>query len=504
MSEKVFLAVDLGAESGRVMAGCFDGDLLRIDEVHRFANVPVRVRGSLHWDILYLFSEIKRGISLAAKRYGANIVSIGVDTWGVDYGLLDAQGGLLGHPFHYRDSRTNGMMEEAYRRLSKRGIYAETGIQFMFFNTIFQVLSEVVRGAPALASAARLLFIPDLLQYWLSGVSANERTIASTSQIYNPRGKTWSTEVIEALGLPPRIFGDIVDPGTVLGPVLPEVADETGAGPILVVTPGCHDTASGVAAVPARGNRHAYLSSGTWSLMGVEASEPVIDDRSYEFGFTNEIGVFDTVRLLKNISGLWLVQECRRTWAARGEDASYDELTRLASAAEPFAAVLNPDFPDFALPGDMPARFRDFCLATGQRPPVGVGSTVRTALESLALKYRFVLEQLEMLLGRRIDVLHIVGGGSRNDLLNQFTANALNRQVITGPVEATSAGNILMQMAGTGVIASHDEGREVIRRSFETRTYEPSDAGAWKDVYTAFLKLQSAEQPSSKEKEQHG
>jgi len=506
MSEKVYLAVDLGAESGRVMAGCFNGERLRIDEIHRFSNTPVRVRGSLHWDILYLFSEIKRGIALAARMHGDRLVSVGVDTWGVDYGLLDADGRLLGQPYHYRDSRTNGMMEEAFRRLPRPQIYAETGIQFMFFNTIFQLLSEVVRGVPTLAVRRRLLFIPDLLQFWLSGASVNERTIASTSQLYDPCAKCWSSRVLDALGIPAGILGEIVDPGTVLGPILPEVAEETGAGPIRVVTPGCHDTASGVAAVPARGNRHAYLSSGTWSLMGGEAPAPVINDRSFELGFTNEIGVFDTVRLLKNISGLWLVQECRRTWAARGEDTNYDELTRLAAEAKPFAAILDPDFPEFAQPGDMPSRFREFCEVTGQVPPAGKGSTVRTALEGLALKYRLVLEQLEQLLGRSIEMLHIVGGGSRNELLNQFTANAINRPVITGPSEATSAGNILMQMAGTGAIASHDEGRDVVRRSFETRTYEPRDAQAWADVYADFLTLHSARQQSAqdKEKKQHG
>ncbi len=391
MREKVYLAIDLGAESGRVMAGCFDGARLRIEEIHRFANVPVRLRGSLHWDILHLFSEIKRGLALAARAHGAALVSVGVDTWGVDYGLLDAGGRLLGHPFHYRDGRTDGMMGEAFRRLPKAEIYAETGIQFMFFNTIFQLLSEVVCGAPALSIAGRMLFIPDLLNFWLCGVGVNERTIASTSQLYDPRKKQWAHAVIDGLQIPDRIFGEIVDPGTALGPLLPEVAEETGAGALQVVAPGCHDTASGVAAVPARGNRHAYLSSGTWSLMGVESPDPVIDGKSFSAGFTNEIGVFDTVRLLKNISGLWLVQECRRTWAARGQDSSYGELTGLAAQAPPFAAFIDPDFPEFSPPGDMPARIQGFCRRTAQEPPVTTGSLVRTALESLAFKYRFVL-----------------------------------------------------------------------------------------------------------------
>ncbi len=506
MSERVYLAVDLGAESGRVMAGRFDGSRLRIDEVHRFANVPVRVRGSLHWDVLHLFAEIKRGISTAARLHRGALVSVGVDAWGVDYGLIGSDGRLLGNPFHYRDNRTDGMMEEAFRRLPKPEIYAETGIQLMFINTVFQLLSEAVRRTPALSIASRLLFIPDLMNFWLSGVSVNERSIASTSQLYDPRRRIWSAKVIGAMGLPERIFGDIVDPGSVLGALLPEVAEETGAGPLQVVAPGCHDTASGVAAVPACGDRTAYLSSGTWSLMGVELREPVIDARSFGFGFTNETGVFGTVRLLKNISGLWLLQECRRTWASRGEDAEYDELTRMAGAAKPFAALVDPDFPDFALPGDMPSRLHDFCRRTGQPPPGTRGSLVRTLLESLALKYRVVFAQLEQLLGRRIELLHIVGGGSRNELLNQFTANALNRPVITGPVEATSAGNVLMQMAGTGAIASHDEGRDLIRRSFETKTYEPADVDAWDEAFAGFERLRRESQPSSEDKEngQHG
>ncbi len=506
MREKVYLAVDLGAESGRVMAGRFDGARLRIEEVHRFANVPVRLRGSLYWDVLYLYSEIKRGIALAARAYGSGVVSVGVDTWGVDYGLVDAGGCLLGQPVHYRDRRTDGMMDEAFRRLPKADIYAETGIQFMFFNTIYQLLSEVVAGAPALSIASRLLFIPDLLNSWLCGAGVNERTIASTSQLYDPRKKKWSRRVIGALELPDRIFGEIVDPGTALGPLLPEVAEETGAGPIQVVAPGCHDTASGVAAVPARGARHAYLSSGTWSLMGVELRDPVIDSRTLAAGFTNEIGVFDTVRLLKNISGLWLVQECKRTWASKGDDTSYNDLTALAAAAPSFAAAIDPDAPEFAPPGDMPARIQEFCRRTGQEPPAGKGALVRTALESLAFKYRLVLEQLEDLLGYRLDVLHIVGGGSRNRLLNQFTANALNRPVVTGPVEATSAGNILMQMAGTGSIASREEGRDLIRRSFETVTYEPGDVQVWEQRFGDFTRIRSACQPSLREEEKthHG
>ena len=485
-SRKVYLALDLGAESGRVVAGAYDGHKLDLTEIHRFPNTPVRVLGTICWDILNLFAEIKQGLSLAVKKEGASLAGLGVDTWGVDYGLVDGQGRLLGNPCHYRDARTDGMMEEAFRRVPKKEIYHRTGIQFMFFNTVYQVLSEVVHESAALAASHRLLFIPDLLNYWLTGCKSNERTIASTSQMYDPNTRGWSLPMLGRLGIPPHILGEIVPPGTLLGPICAEVAEETGAGQLNVVAPGCHDTASAVAAVPAEGARSAYLSSGTWSLMGIESPAPIITERSFEHGFTNEIGVCDTVRVLKNISGLWLVQECRRTWAARGEDLGYDELTHAAEKSEPFSAVIDPDHPPFARAGDMPARIAEFCSRTGQKPPASRGAIVRTALESLAFRYRSVLAMLEELAGGRLSPLHIVGGGSKNRLLNQFTANALNRTVIAGPVEATSAGNILMQMIGTGDLASLAEGRELIRRSFESERYEPSDPESWDQAYARF------------------
>jgi sugar (pentulose or hexulose) kinase len=476
----VYLALDLGAESGRVVAGAFDGRKLVLDEIHRFPNAPVQVQGTIYWDVLSLFAEIKRGLSIAAKKEGTALASLGVDTWGVDYGLVDVQGRLLSNPCHYRDKRTDGMMDEAFRRVPKKEIYAHTGIQFMFFNTIYQVLSEVVHQTPALAGSHQLLFMPDLINCWLTGRKVNERTIASTSQMYDPNLRTWAQPMLEQLGIPACILGEIVPPGTVLGSLLPEVAEETGAGALSVVAPGCHDTASAVAAVPTEGSRSAYLSSGTWSLMGAESPKPIITDRSFEYGFTNEIGVCDTVRVLKNISGLWLVQECRRTWAARGEDLDYGELTRLAEKAPPFSAVVDPDHAPFAKTGDMPARIAEFCSLTGQKPPADKGAVVRTALEGLAFRYRSVLTRLEELVGGRLEPLHIVGGG----------ANALNRPVIAGPVEATSAGNILMQMIGTGDLASLNEGRELIRRSFGTERYEPVDSKAWNEAYQRFREIE--------------
>ncbi len=489
-ARKAYLAIDLGAESGRVVAGVYDGGRLSLEEVLRFANVPVKVHARLHWDILSLLTEIKRGLALAAKKESGSLISLGVDTWGVDYGLIDGKGNLLGNPCHYRDSRTDGMMDEAFRRVPKREIYRQTGIQFMFFNTLFQVLSEVVGDSAALSCADRLLFIPDLLNYWLAGLKVNERTIASTSQMYDPNDGQWAIPLLENMGIPSRIFGEIVAPGTSLGRLLPDLAEETGAGALVVVAPGCHDTASAVAAVPAKGGDHAYLSSGTWSLMGIESPEPVITDKSFEYGFTNEIGVADTVRVLKNISGLWLVQESRRTWAAQGEDLDYETLTHLAESAAPFAALIDPDYPGFATPGDIPGRIAEFCRRTGQKPPEGKGEMIRTILESLALRYKSVLTRLEELAGHRLEPLHIVGGGARNRLLNQFAANAINRPVVTGPVEATSAGNILMQMIATGELHSLAEGRELLRRSFTSETYEPRSVADWECAYDRFARLE--------------
>jgi rhamnulokinase len=491
-AKRVFLAVDLGAESGRVVAGVFDGRKLALEELHRFSNTPVCVQGSLHWDVLSLFAEIKHGLAFAGRTYGDSLAGAGVDTWGVDYGLVEKKGELLGNPFHYRDRRTEGMMEEAFRRVPKDEIYRYTGIQFMFFNTLFQLLSEVVHGASSLEVADKLLFIPDLLNFWLTGQKVNERTITSTSQMYDPVSGNWSRTLIKKMALPAHILGEIVSPGTVLGPLVPEVAEETGARTLKVIAPGCHDTASAVAAVPAEGDRHAYLSSGTWSLMGVESERPIINEKSFEFGFTNEIGVCSTVRVLKNISGLWLVQECRRTWAARGDELSYEDLTGLAEQAPPFSAIINPDHAPFAAPGDMPARLEAFCKETGQEPPLSKGELIRTILECLALKYRLVLTRLEELVGHRLEVLHIVGGGAKNGILNQFTANAINRPVVAGPVEATSAGNILLQMLGTGDLGSLSEGRELIRQSFETEEFLPVEPGAWDHAYRQFIKVAGA------------
>ncbi len=490
MARKVYLAVDLGASSGRVMAGVCEGKKLTLDEVHRFGNPGHAIHDSNYWDFLALFAEIKCGLAKAAQRYGKALVSVGVDTWGVDYGIIDQRGELLGLPHQYRDPRTTGMEAEACRRLPREKIYGITGIQFMFFNTLMQLLAEVTSGSPALAAGRRLLFAPDLLHYWLSGCAANEYTIASTSQLLDARKRTWSKPLLKAMGIPPGLFGKIVPPGTVLGEVLTAIREETGLPRIKVVTPASHDTASAVAAVPARGTDHAYLSSGTWSLMGVEADQPVLTKKSFDYNFTNEGGVGGKIRLLKNICGLWLQQECKRIWEKQGQKLTYEDFSKLAAAAQPFTAVIDPDCADFAQPCDMPARIAAFCTRTGQKAPATPGETIRTILESLALRYRRVFGMLEDLTGRRLETLHIVGGGSQNALLNPFAANALQRPVVAGPVEATALGNVVMQMLATGGIRTLEQGRELIRASFPTKTFQPQDAEAWNAAYARYLKIE--------------
>jgi sugar (pentulose or hexulose) kinase len=486
----ICLAVDLGASSGRVMAGAFDGKTIRLDEMNRFGNPGHAVHGNFHWDFLQLFADIKAGLRKAGQVHGKAVISAGIDTWGVDYGLIDSRGRLLGLPYQYRDPRTNGIEAKACKLLPREKIYGITGIQFMFLNTMIQLVAEKESKSVALANADRILFTPDLFNFWLTGVKANEYTIASTSQLLDARKRTWSQPLIKAMGLPAKIFGEIVEPGTVLGGVTSAIGEETGLPKMNIIAPGTHDTASAVAAVPARGTDHAYLSSGTWSLMGVETKQPVLNEKSYRLNFTNEGGVCGTIRLLKNICGLWLIQESQRAWERQGQKLSFAEIARAAEKAKPFAAVIDPDSPDFAAPGDMPERIRAFCKRTGQKPPATPGEIARTIYESLALKYRRIFGFLEELTGRRIGVLHIVGGGTQAALLNRFTADALNRPVIAGPTEATALGNILLQLIATKEIRSLDEGREIIRASFRTKTYEPENTAAWDAAFAKFLKVE--------------
>ena len=485
---KTYLALDLGAESGRAIAGTFDGERLALREAHRFPNVPVRQGESFHWDLPALFDEVKRGIAAACQTYTDGLVSVGVDTWGVDYGLLDGDGTLMGLPHQYRDPRTAGIQDSVLDRLGKDFLYEQAGIQLMEMNTLYQLLSE---PPERLSQASRLLFIPDLINYRLTGVMSTEHTFASTSQLYDVRRRDWAYPLLDAVGLPSHMLGEIRGAGESLGPVLPKVVDETGASGVDVVLPGTHDTASAVAAVPGGEGTWAFLSSGTWSLLGVETPEPVMNDAAKAFELGNEVGVLGTVRPLKNISGLWLVQQCRATWEAQGNPYSYAELTRMADASTPFAAIIDPDDPSFTPAGDMPTRIADFCRRSGRTPPSTRGEVVRTILESLALRYRMALEAIEDIVDSRIDTLHIVGGGGQNLLLNQFTANAVGRPVVVGPVEATAAGNVLMQMAASGEISSLAEGREVIRRSFELTTYLPEEGDVWGEAYERFQRMSS-------------
>jgi len=484
-----YLALDLGAESSRAVVGGFDGARLQLHTLHRFPNGPVAVMGHLYWDVLRLWSEVKQELALYRREFGADLDGIGLDTWGVDFALLGADGALLANPHHYRDPRTDGVVEAAYARVPREEIFEATGIQFMQINTLYQLLAMRLGGDPVLDVARTLLMMPDLFNYWLTGIKACEFSDATTTQFYDPRRCTWARPLLERMGLPTDILPSIIQPGTVVGPLLPAVSEEVGLGQVPVIAPACHDTGSAVAAVPARGEDFAYISSGTWSLMGVEATEPVITPESLAFNFTNEGGVGGTFRLLKNIMGLWLVQECRRTWAQGGREYSYAELAAMAAEAPAFGPLVEPDSHDFLAPGDMPARIRAFCAQTGQAEPDTEGAIVRCALESLALKYRWVLEKLERMTGRGLWAIHVVGGGSQNALLCQLTADATRRPVIAGPSEATAMGNILMQALARGRIGSLAEGREVVRRSCEVVSYEPRDGAGWDDAYARFLAI---------------
>lgn len=484
------LALDFGAESGRAILGQFDGQRLALTDVHRFPNGPVRLPDGLHWDVLRLWTEIKTGLAKTVREQGQTIASIGIDTWGVDFALLDRQGALIGNPYHYRDGRTDGMVEAVLQRVPREEVFAQTGIQFMQLNTLYQLYAMAVQQSPALAMAETLLPIPDLFNYWLTGVKAGEFSHVTTTQCYDPRRQEWAWPLLQALDIPTHIFPPIVAPGTVRGPLLSHVAEETGAQGVQVVAPACHDTGCAVVAVPAQRPGFAWISSGTWSILGVEVAEPIITADSLRYNFTNEGGAGNTFRFSKNIMGLWLVQECRRWWAAHGQALSYTELTQMAAAARPFTCVVDPDHDDFLKPGDMPARLQAFAARTGQAVPESKGEIVRSALESIALKYRTVLEKAEEMLGQRLDPIHIVGGGTQNQLLSQFTADATGRPVLTGPIEATAMGNCLLQAMALGQLNSLWEARAVVRNSTEVLTFEPGPRAGWDAAYARFLELQ--------------
>lgn len=483
---KSFLAIDLGAESGRAILGRID-DRLALAEIHRFPNGPVRVGERIHWDVLRLWTEIQNGLRIAA---GAGpLAGMGVDTWGVDFGLLDESDHLIGNPYHYRDARTNGMIEVASQIVPLEEIYNQTGIQFMQLNTLFQLFAMRQENDPALQSARTFLTMPDLFNFWLTGVKANEFTDATTTQCYNPREKRWASDLLSRLGIPQHIFGQIVPPGTVLKPLHPSVAEDASCERIPVIAVGSHDTASAVAAVPAEGNDFIYISSGTWSLIGIESQEPIINADSLKHNLTNEGGVCDTIRFLKNIMGMWLLQECRRQWTKSGKSYSYDELTNLASDAPALKSFVYVGDDRFLAPGDMVERIQAFCRKTNQPIPETQAEVVRCILESLALEYRWSTERLRELSGKSLPVIHIIGGGSRNGLLNQFTADATGCQVVAGPVEATAIGNILLQAIGLRHLSSLDDGRALVRRSFDVTSFEPHTSSVWNEAYSRYLAL---------------
>ena len=474
MSGVHVIAIDLGATSGRVMDVAFDGAGLRLEEIHRFPNIPVQTPNSLHWDVLRLWQEITVGIAAAREAD-----SIGLDCWGVDYALLDSGGQLLANPYHYRDPRTEGAMEWVFERMPRREIFQRTGIQFMPLNALYQLAASIRDGSPLLDHAATLLTIADLFNYWLTGSKTCEFTEATTMQLYNPTLADWDGEIMAAVGIPTNILTPIVAPGTVIG-------QYRGVD---VTVPACHDTGSAVVAMPSTSPNAAYLSSGTWSLLGLELDAPIINDAAYDANVTNEGGYGGTYRLLKNIMGLWVADQCRATWAAAGNDYSFAQLTAMVEDAAPFQAFIEPDDACFLAPGDMPARVVDYCRRTGQPAPATDAEVIAAVYVSLAYKYRYVLEQLMAVSGQAVDTLHIIGGGSRNALLNQMTANATGRPVIAGPAEATAIGNAIIQLIAIGELSGVAQARALLGQSEELRAFEPRNSPAWDDNYARFCAL---------------
>ena len=488
---KQYIAVDLGAESGRVMLSTVSDNKLQLKEIHRFANGPVKKNNSprpdsdnsLRWDFDKLFSDIKNGIAKAVKVADGQVCGIGVDSWGVDFGLIDSKGQLVEDPYHYRDSRTDGMMDKAFEMMSRRHVYDNTGIQFMQLNTVYQLLAMSLSKPDVLKKTDKLIFMADLVSYYLCGEIFAEYSLASTSQMMDMTDGTWSKEIFEKLSLPLEKMPDVIMPGTVVGSLKKELAREFGCEPIDIIATGSHDTASAVAAVPASAKNWAYLSSGTWSLMGLEIPAAVINDETFKYQFTNEGGFGNTIRLLKNIMGLWIVQECKRHWQSEGEDLSYSQITALAEKAEPFRAFINPNDHAFFAPGGMPERINKYLADNGQPNIDDKGQIIRIVLESLALNYHWMLEKLEEISDSSIEVLHIVGGGIQNELLCQFAANATGKKVVAGPIEATASGNIIIQAIAKGQLESLQQARKLIAKSFELKTYVPQDIELWDEQY---------------------
>ena len=482
------LAFDLGASSGRAILGIYENGKLEMEEIHRFSNDPVTVNGTLYWDILRLFFEIKTGLQKCVNAGHKDIESIAIDTWGVDFGLLDKDGRLLENPVHYRDSRCDGMMEKVFEVVPRDEIYSSTGIQFVKLNTIFQLFSLTQNRKELLEKAETLLFIPDLLAYFLTGRQSVEYTIASTSQLLNAGKRDWDFSLIEKLGLKRSMFPEIRMPGTVTGKLLPDIAEELGFDrPVDVIACASHDTASAVVAAPiARGEKSCYISCGTWSLLGAELDEPLINEKSFAENFTNEGGYEDKIRFLKNISGLWLLQETRRQWNREGNNISFKDIDRMLETERSANVYINPDDDSFAAPGNMPRRIEDFLVSTGQDIPKTKGQQALCILESLALTYRFYIENLEKILGHTIDTVHLIGGGTKDENLCRFTADATGKKVTAGPVEATALGNIAVQLIAKGQIRDLTEARTLLG---DEKIYMPEDTGLWDKKYADYMKV---------------
>ena len=488
MKSYTFLAFDLGATSGRSVVGTLQNGKIEMRELTRFANGIVELHGKFYWNLFGLYEHLKEALVTCARE-GIAPDSIGVDTWGVDVVPVGEDGSILGMPRAYRDPYTEGAPEKFFEIIPREEVYDKTGIQIMNLNTLYQIYAAVQEGYTPIVKAHRLLFMPDALSYMLTGKAICEYTIASTSQILNPRTGKLDASLLAAAGVAADIFPEVQLPGSVIGQLCDALAEESRIGKVDVVAVAGHDTASAVAAVPAENERFAYLSSGTWSLMGIETKEPMINDESFRLNFTNEGGVDGTTRFLKNICGMWLLEQCRKEWARDGKEYTYPEIVDMATSAEPFARFIYPDDPAFANPTSMLGAISEFCVRTGQTPPQNDAEVIRTIFESLAMRYCEVLEMLEGMAPFEIDVLHIIGGGSKNRLLNQYTANAIGKRVVAGPSEATAIGNVMMQAIGAGVVGSLAEAREIIRNSVETEEFTPQDVEAWKQAYRRFKSL---------------
>lgn len=486
MTKRV-LAFDFGASSGRAIIGCFDGDKITLEEVHRFSNDPVSVGGTVYWDVLRLFYEIKQGIIKAKIAGGFD--SIGIDTWGVDFGLIDSEGKLMENPVHYRDARTVGLVDEAFKTMPKEKLYGITGIQFMELNTLFQLISLKKYRPWMLERADKMLFMPDLFGYMLTGKMCAEYSIASTSQLIDLDKRMWSKEILDAFGIKESVFAPLVQPGTVLGELSKEVCEECGVDPVPVISVCGHDTQSAITSVPCENGDFAFLSSGTWSLFGTELDKPIVNETSMNINITNEGGFDGSTGFLKNIIGLWLIQESRRQWKREGKEYSYADLEKLALAAEPFKCFIDPDAPEFVPHGNIPERVREFCRKTGQYVPETVGEIMRCIYESLAMKYRLTFEKLRECTERDYPVIHVIGGGTKDGLLCQMTANSCDRTVKAGPIEATVMGNVAVQLMSDGSVKNIGQARKIVADSSELKTFEPKDTDKWAGAYEDFLKV---------------